>query len=145
MEQRVRPRTQQSRNHRKASIKRRRQQELITKTVLFVVLVVSVIGGAFLIKKFGPSKEKANLNEYYGIEQENQLAIIIDNEVVGAQGTLIDGKPYVEYTVVRDYLNERFYLDVNENILLYTLPEGTIRVDVGSKEYTFKREAKSED
>ena len=145
MEQRVRPRTQTSRNSRRAYLKRRRKRDLMHKTILFIILIVGIIGGALLIKLFGPSKERVNLNKYYGIEKENQLAIIIDNEIVGAKGTVIDGNPYVEYSVVRDYLNSRFYLDVNENILLYTLPEGTIRVNVGSKDYTLQKESKSKD
>lgn len=145
MEERVRPRTQNSRNSRRAYLKRRRQRDLMHKTILFIVLVVGIIGGALLIKLLGPSKERANLDKYYGIDNEKQLAITIDNEIVGAQGTIIEGNPYVEYSVVRDYLNSRFYLDVNENILLYTLPEGTIRVGVGSKDYTLQKETKSKD
>lgn len=145
MEERIRPRTQQSRNSRRAYLKRRRRQDLTIKIAIFVILIASVIGGALLIKKFGPSKEMVKLDKYYGIENENQLAIIIDNEVIGAKGMLYDGKPYVEYAVVRDYLNGRFYLDVNENILLYTLSDGTIRVDVGSKDYTLQKETKSKD
>ena len=145
MEQRIRPRTQQSRNSRRAYLKRRRRQDLTIKTAIFVVLIASVIGGAFLIKKFGPSKDVVSVDKYYGIQKENQLAITIDNEVVGAEGMIYDGKPYVEYAVVRDYLNRRFYLDVHENILLYTLSEGTIRVDVGSKDYTLQKETKSKD
>ena len=145
MEQRVRPRTQQSRNSRREYLKRRRRQDLTIKAAIFVILIASVIGGAFLIKKLGPSKEVVSADKYYGIKTENQLAITVDNEVVGAQGMLYDGKPYVEYSVVRDYLNGRFYLDVNENILLYTLSDGTIRVDVGSKDYTLQKETKSKD
>jgi len=110
MEQRIRPRTQQSRNSRRAYLKRRRRQDLTIKAVIFVILIASVIGGAFLIKKFGPSKEVVSADKYYGIKKENQLAITVNNEVVGAQGMLYDGKPYVEYSVVRDYLNGRFYL-----------------------------------
>ena len=145
MEERVKPRSQKSRNSRRAFIKRRRQRDLITKASIFIILIVCVIAGAFFVRKFGSSKERADLDKYYGIEKENQLAITIDNQVIGAKGTLIDGKPYVEYSVVRDYLNGRFYLDVYENILLYTLPEGTIRVDVGSKEYTLQKETHSEE
>lgn len=145
MEQRIRPRTQQSRNSRRAYLKRRRRQDLTIKASIFVILIASVIGCACLIKKLGPSKEMISADKYYGIEKENQLAITIDNEVVGAKGMLYEGKPYVEYAVVRDYLNGRFYLDAKENILLYTLSEGTIRVDVGSKEYTHQKETKSKD
>ena len=98
-----------------------------------------------MIKKYGPSKEKADLKEYYGIETENQLAVIVDNEVLGAKGILLDGRAYVEYSVVRDYLNGRFYVDYNENILLYTLPEGTITAEVGSTQYTLQKDKKSVD
>ena len=145
MEHKVRPRTQNSRNSRRAYLKRRRQRELVHKIILFIILIVGIIGGALLIKLFGPSKERVNLDKYYGIENENQLAIIIDNEIVGAKGIVIDDNPYVEYSVVRDYLNSRFYVDVNENIMLYTLPEETIRVNVGSKDYTLRKETKSKD
>ena len=40
------------------------------------------MGGAFLIKSLSPSKEKASLDKYYGINQKNQLAIVIDNKVI---------------------------------------------------------------
>lgn len=131
---------------RAAEAKRRRKHDLMIKfSVLIIIIIVICIGGGFLWKRYNPTKEKADLNQYYGIENEKQLAIILNNEIIGVQGMLIDGEPYIEYPVVRDYLNERFYWDTNENILLYTLPNGTIRVDVGSKEYTFQKEKKSEE
>lgn len=146
MEERTRPRTEhsnQNRNRRRARARKLRKRNLAIKVFLFFIIIVGVIGGAFFMKKYGPSKEKADLNEYYGIEKEDQLAVVIDNEVLGAKGIVLDGKAYVEYSVVRDYLNGRFYVDYNENILLYTLPEGTIRADVGSIEYTLQKEKTS--
>lgn len=144
MEERVRPRTQKSRNSRRAFLRRRRQRDLVHKAMILGILVVCVIGGAFFVKKFSSSNERVDLDKYYGIEKENQLAVTIDSEVVGAKGAMFNGRPYVEYAVVRDYLNGRFYVDLNENILLYTLPQGTLRADVGSKEYTLQKETKQE-
>ena len=135
----------QNRSRRRVQARRRRKRNLAVKVLLFIIIVTAVIGGAFLIKKYGPSKEKADLNEYYGIETENQLAVIVDNEVLGAKGILLDERAYVEYSVVRDYLNGRFYVDYNENILLYTLPEGTITAEVGSTQYTLQKDKKSVD
>ena len=112
---------------------------------ILVLIVIGIVGGAFLLKRYSPSKEKADLKKYYGIEQDNQVAVIIDNQILEAKAAMFDGKPYLEYSLVRDYLNDRFYWDSNENILLYTLPEGTIRADVGSNEYTLQKEKKSED
>ena len=72
MEYQVKPRSQKSRNSRRAFIRRRRQRDLLTKAALFIVILVGVVVGAILIKNFGSSKEKADLNKYYGIEKENQ-------------------------------------------------------------------------
>ena len=143
MEERNRPRAEESnqnRSRKRTQIRRRRKRNLAIKIILFFVIIVGAIGGTILVKKYGPTRDRADLKEYYGIEKEDQLAVIIDNEVIGAQGVMLDGRAYVEYAIVRDYLNDRFYLDFNENILLYTLPEGTISVDVGSKEYTLQKQ-----
>ena len=80
------------------------------------------------------------MKKYYGIEKDGQLGITVDNKVVEAKGKLSDGKAYVAYDVVRDYINSRFYWDSNENVLLYMLPKDMISVDVGSKDYSVFRE-----
>lgn len=148
MEERIRPGTEQQHRERRQNrsrAKKRRKRSLAIRMILLFIIMIGVIGGTVLVKRYGPTKKKADLNEYYGIEQQDQLAIIIDNEIVGTQGTIIDGVAYVEYEVVRDYLNDRFYLDHNENVLLYTLPEGTIKVDVGSKDYMIQKQKMSVD
>ena len=60
-------------------------------------------------------------------------------------GKMYDGQYYVEYSIVRKRINKRFYWDSNENLLLYTLPEGNVSVVPDSKEYTELGETKSED
>lgn len=143
---RYRPNARGSRRYSRA---RRRRRNLILRMVLAVILLIAVIGGIFFWKKYGPSKEEADLKQYYGITEENDLAVIINNEVIKDEeglpvGKLIDGQPYVEYSVVRHYINERFYWDPNESIMLYTLPSGNVSVSVGSKGYTEINEKKSE-
>lgn len=133
------------RRHKSIQRRKRRKKTLLLKGFLFLIIFVSIIVGAFLLKKYGPSKGRADLNEYFGITKKDELAIIIDNEVLSASGKLFDGQPYVEYSIVRDHLNDRFYVDINENLLLYTLPTGTIQANVGSKEYTLQKEKKSSD
>lgn len=124
-QQRKRPPSQTKRK--KAKSKRRRKQMLIFKMLLMIILIAAVLFSALFWKKYGPSKERADLEEYYGITAKEQIAVVIDNQNIGAKGMMFDSEPYIEYAVVRDFLNERFYLDANENLLLYTLPEGTLR------------------
>ena len=113
--------------------------------ILFVVLLIAAVVGAFLWKKYSPSKEKADLKEYYGIEKEGQLAITVNNEITEPHGMISEGKAYVQYETVRDYISNRFYWDSNENILLYTLPKDIVSVEVGSKDYMVSNDKNSED
>ena len=98
-----------NRKRRNSTSRRRRKRNLALKICILVLIVIGIIGGAFLLRRYSPSKEKADLREYYGIEKENQVAVIVDNEVLEAKAAMFDGKPYLEYSLVRDYLNDRFY------------------------------------
>lgn len=136
---------------RRSSRARRRRRNMIIRIILLIALIIIVLGGLLFWKKYGSSKEKADLKQYYGIQNDNDLAVVVDNQIIGALegssagGKIFDGVPYIEYSVVRDYINQRFYWDSNENVLLYTLPNGSVSVNVGSKEYTDNKEKKSED
>ena len=130
---------------RKPQSKRKRKRNLGLKIALLILLIIAAVIGAFLWKRYSPSKEKYDLNKYYGIENENQLALTVDNQVVEPHGMIADGKAYVQYDVVRKYINSRFYWDPNENVLLYMLPKDMVSVEVGSKDYNVSKEKKSED
>lgn len=142
----------------KSSRARRRRRNIILRCLIFIMLIAAVAGGILVWKRYGSSNEKADLKQYYGLEQENDAAVVIDNEVMRrgeasddqtsvspAPGKIYDGQYYIEYSVVREHINKRFYWDPNENIMLYTLPQGNVSVEVGSREYTEINEKKSED
>lgn len=135
---------------RKSSRAKRRRQNFIIRVTLLIALIVIAAGGFLLWRKYGSSNEKADLKKYYGIQNENDLAVVMDKKLVAPPdsgqpvGKLMDGVPYIEYSVVHNYINERFYWDSNENILLYTLPNGSVSVNVGSKEFTDIKDRKSE-
>lgn len=126
---------------------------MIIRTFLLIIVIIAVIAGFIFWKRYGSSSEKADLNQYYGLVNEDDIAVIVNNQVVRSTedteavppGKMFDGTPYVEYSVVRDRINKRIYWDSNENVLLYTLPNGNVTVEVGSKEYTEINETKSEE
>ena len=100
-------------------MRRRRQRNRMIQLVLLIILVIAAIAGIVIWKRYSPSKEQYDMKKYYGIEKDGQLGITVDNKVVEAKGKLSDGKAYVAYDVIRDYINSRFYWDSNENVLLY--------------------------
>ena len=130
---------------RRRNSRKRRQRSLILKVSIVIILALVVLCGTILWKKYSPSDQKANRKEYYGITSEEQLAVIVNNEVLEPKGRVFDGRVYLEYSTVRDYVNERFYWDANENLLLYTLPNDMVSVSVGSSEYAVSKEKKKEE
>ena len=138
---------------------RRRRRNALTRWLIFTILISAAIGGFLMWQRYGASNEKADLEQYYGLDQEDEIAVVVNNEVVRedsdtqaedpeavhAPGKVYDGQYYIEYSVVRDRINKRFYWDPNENILLYTLPDGNVSVEVGNSEYTELTETKSVD
>lgn len=128
---------------RRRKAKRARAKRNLT-IFLFIVLLVIVGAGAFLYKKYSPSDEKMDLNAYYGIE-DGKAAIVINQQVIEAQGMIENGTAYIDYSTVKNYLNDRFYWDSNENLLLYTLPDDTVSVQTGNSSYTAAKEEHATD
>lgn len=144
-----RPRNYTRRVSKKSRRSRKRRRNLIIRIFIIALFVLLVAGLLFFWKKYGSSKEMADLKNYYGIEKDDDLAVIVDDKIIGSQkgrgsgGKVYDGIPYIEYTVVRDFINSWFYWDYNENLLLYTMPNGSVTVEVGQKEYTDIKEKKA--
>lgn len=106
---------------------------LIGVGILSLILVILL--GSKLIEKYAPSNEHMNLTEYYGITDESQVAITLNNTVLEEYAVLIDNHLYLDYHFVHDVLNSRFYWDANENILLYTTANDLISANADETRY----------
>lgn len=100
-----------------------------------IILVLLFIIGSSLIKKYTPTKEHMNLSEYYSITEDSQVAITLNNTVLDIYATKINDHIYLDYKFVHDNLNNRFYWDANENILLYTTANDVISAKADSTSY----------
>ncbi len=130
---------------RRRYLQRKRKRRRIITIVLFIILIAVIAVAAFLWKKYSPTKETYDLNDYYGIEEDGQMAVIVDNHIAGGTGMIADGKAYIKYDTVRDSINSRFYWDSEGQQVLYTLPTATIAIPVESKEYSVAKDKQSED
>lgn len=111
--------------------------------LLIIVVIIIVLG--IVLKKYIPSKEEVNIEEYLGLQEEGDLAIILDRQQQEQIGKYINGRAYVDYETLHDHINERFYWDANENLLLYTTPSDVIRVEAGAAEYMAGKEPQKTD
>lgn len=100
-----------------------------------IIIIVAITGVSALIRKYTPSKERQDLSEYYNLTSEDQVAIIWNNEVLETNAKMIGDHVYVDYNFVHDKLNERFYWDANENVLLYATSRDLISAEADSNNY----------
>lgn len=107
----------------------------ILVAIAFIVVVILAALISMVVKKYTPTKERADLQEYYHIEGEEDMALILDRQLLEEKAKFWDGHVYLDYAAVRQYLNERFYWDANENILRYTTDSDVISVNAGEKNY----------
>lgn len=107
--------------------------------VIVAMLLILLIGGAavgkVLLDKYSYSKEKADLDEYYQVSGD-ECAIILQDERVDEKAIVRDGVPYLELATVHKYLNENFYADMTEELLLHTTAVDIISAGFGSWTYT---------
>lgn len=116
----------------------------VLAVLLLIVIVVLITLAARLIERYIPSKEVQDMKEYYGLQAEDDMALVLDDEVTDVLCKYIGGQVYVDYRTVHDKFNSRFYWDSAENLLFYTLPDNLITVNAGSNEYQVGKENQSE-
>jgi len=99
--------------------------------LVLILIIGSVTVGGYLIEKYSYSKERADLKEYFGV-QEGEIAIFLQDEKLNETAVMKNGKCYLNLDMVKTYFNDIFYIDQGEQILLYTTPTEIIRVPIGS-------------
>lgn len=113
----------------------------IIPVLIAIVLIIVIAGISFgtkILEKYSYTKERADLNAYFQIAGENDVAIVLQNEIIEEKARLFDGVYYLDLNTVHKYFNDRFYEDKGEGLLLYTLPDDIIRTVTGSSEVTSK-------
>ncbi len=105
--------------------------------ILLIGILLAVIVGKPLMDKYSYSKEQMDLEEYFGVTGE-MAAIILQDEMVEEQALIRDGKCYFTLDTVHKYMNEVFYADVTENLLLYTDAIETISTPIKGNDGTYQ-------
>ncbi len=117
----------------------------ILAVLAFTGIVCLLALGSAAIKKYSPSKERIDLDSYYHLQAEDDMALILDHKILEETAKYWDGCVYLDYQTVRQHLNQRFYWDSNENILRYTTDSDVISVNVGENTYQVGKKNKNED
>ena len=107
--------------------------------VIIAIALICVVGfvsfGSAIYEKYSYGTEYADLNEYFGNPQSDDVPIVLQDEKLESFAKYKDGIVYFDEGLVKELFTVRFYRDTNENLLLYTNGSDTIRTEIGSKSY----------
>lgn len=106
------------------------KKKLIPYLVAVGLIVLIAVGalGVHILQKYIPTKEQADIGQLLGVEGE-RTAIYLDDELQEEQGITRDNQTYLPLRWVNERLNEKFYWDEVEKILVYTLPDSIVYAD----------------
>ena len=96
-------------------------KKIILLIPIAVILCVICVITAIIVERMTPSKEYANLYDYYGVE-EGSVSVIWDGILVD-EAIKIENTYYLELSFVQENFDNKFYYDESLNKLLYTTLE----------------------
>lgn len=90
-----------------------------------ILLVVAGFVGSRFLEQYIPSSVQADLTEFFGVTGD-EVAVYLNDNLQETKGLFIDGQTYLPIRWINEMLNERFYWDSNEKLLVYALPDSIV-------------------
>jgi len=112
---------------------RKKAGPVIAALLLIIVIVLIFVVGR-KIEQYIPSEEVEDLNTYYSITSADDVAIVLNQELIDQKAKSMDGSVYVTYDMLHE-LNSRFYWDDNEQLLRYTTADASVTAYAGQTDY----------
>ncbi len=103
--------------------------------IALIIIILAFAGGTAFFSHFGYSNEHRDLKAYYDLSSDSDVAIVLQDEVIDTKARLIEGAVYLAYDDVKSLLTDRFYIDEQDNLLIYTTATGMRIAVIGDKGY----------
>lgn len=109
---------------------------LVLVPIVLIIIILAVAFGGKLWERFSYSREHANLNEYFGLTQDSDCAIVLQDDILEDMAKFVHGTHYFTLSTVEKYFTDRFYVNTDEQVLLFTTDTDVIRVNIGESSNT---------
>ncbi len=100
----------------------------IFMAIALIILVAVAIAGWWAVSRLMPTKEPADLGQVLGVSGE-ETAVFFNEEPQKIRGITRDGQTYLPLQWVNSSVNEKFYWDDTEKLLVYALPDTIVYAD----------------
>lgn len=108
----------------------------VAVAIVLIVVVLGITALSRVLDKYSYSKERADLNSYFGVSGEEDTAIILNDELIETKAIYRDGQCYFSIDFVNEQLNDHFYYDMTEGLVLFTNDYDKVMTQVGSTDFT---------
>lgn len=107
-----------------------------------VIALIGMLAILFVcIRKYMPSSQRMSSEEYFGQLGETEAAIVVEDHIAQEHAQIYDGNVYIDYTLVQNELNSRFYWDASVGLLLFTTPTQVFEIAPNTSAYTIDGES----
>ncbi|MBQ7766612.1 MAG: chitinase [Lachnospiraceae bacterium] len=107
--------------------------------VIAIVLIIALVGifyGETLIESVYYTSEREDLYQYFELVESDDVAIMLQDAHIDEKAKLVDGNCYFDMATVEKYFTDRFYINRDEGIILYTTEKDIYKTFIG-EEYSY--------
>ncbi len=72
-------------------------------SLIFIILVSIIVGKK--IKQYVPNSEEQNLEEYFGITADDEIAIELNHSIIEEKALLRNGEIYLDYNYELEHIH----------------------------------------
>ena len=103
--------------------------------LIAVAVVVLIVGAAVLLfDKASTNSQEMDPKTYYGLTSDDEAALVVNDVLLETRGVVREGSIYIDYPTVWSNLNGNFYWEPDTQMMLLTLPEGTVSWKMGEND-----------
>lgn len=122
--------------------RKKQRQAMLAKAipvVIAIVLIIALVGifyGETLIESVYYTSEREDLYQYFELVESDDVAIMLQDAHIDEKAKLVDGNCYFDMATVEKYFTDRFYINRDEGIILYTTEKDIYKTFIG-EEYSY--------
>lgn len=131
--------TREEKSRKRRKKKRMKMKATIAKLipVLVAVVLIIAIGGIYygrtLIENVYYSSERKDLKQYYELYDANDVAVFIQNSYIPEKVKYLNGECYFSMEMISRYFHNRFYVNAEEAVIMYTTQTDIYEADIGEE------------
>ena len=119
--------------------RKKQRQAMLAKAipvVIAIVLIIALVGifyGETLIESVYYTSEREDLYQYFELVESDDIAMIMQDAHIEEKAKLVDGNCYFDMATVEKYFTDRFYINKEEGIVLYTTEKDIYKTYIGEE------------